>query len=426
MFKNKLTYKYYENIELLIIYNYFTRETLYYENISAKLLYNILSDSENNNYSILEQYQIPQNEYKSFIYECTNLLSAANRQSSNDIQLQNHYNNDDISSYVYKLGIMIGMHIDITKRCNFRCLHCYHTFDDYDNKDLTYEEIDEMFKILNELGVFKVTLSGGEPFLRKDIFKILKLGSKYHFIFEIFTNGSLLSEDIIKQLSLMNVAKLSFSYYGDKSEYQHITQYDGYESLMKIVKLCIKYDIDYDLKFILMKYNYHHLPTFIKLTQHLGIRQAVELNLTPRLDGTTDNLSEKLDFNDYIDIFQENKNFFNAFLNNSNMAETDTIQCNAGRYGLYCDYKDEIYPCVSYRKKLGTYKDLIKIWNGDLLSSITSKRNIDFSGFKKHSYCNYCYEICPGLSIIEGKDEYDCNNSSCEISKAIECLKSKK
>lgn len=424
MFKNRITYKYYENIELLVVYNYFTRATLYYENVSAKLLYNILSKNEKNNSRILETNHLSDDDYKSYIDECVSLLSATSRQINYRNIQKPKYNseNENIASLLYESGIMFGIHIDITPKCNFRCVHCYHPFDSYDNEELTYEEIEGMFETLNELGVFRITLSGGEPFLRKDIFKILELGSKYNFIFEIFTNGSLISEDVIKKLSQINVSKLSFSYYGDKTHYKHITKYDGYEHLMDVVKLCTQYDIDYELKFILMKCNYHHLPVFNKLVQTLGIRQAIELNITPRLDSTTDNLSEKLDFDDYISLFRENEEFFNVFLNAPSMAETDTIQCNAGRYGLYCDYKGDVYPCVSYRKYLGNYTQLKDIWNGTQLKEIVNRQNRSFSSYKKFSYCDYCYEICPGLSLIEGKAELDCNNSGCTIAKAIESL----
>lgn len=424
MFKNKITYRYYEQHELLVIYNYFTRATLYYESISATLLHNIISGNEASNQGLLKKYNITNDDYNAFMDECHSLLSATSKLKINDNPTSSKYldNEQAIASMIYEHGIMFGMHIDITPKCNFRCIHCYHPFDSYDNTELTYEEIKELFQLLDELGVFRITISGGEPFLRKDLFKILEVGKKYHFIFEIFTNGYLLSDDDIKRLSQMNVSKLSFSYYGGEAEYKHITKKDGYNHLMSIVESCINYDVDYELKLILMKCNYNHLPEFIKLTQDLGIRQAAELNITPRLDSTTDNLSEKLDFDDYIKLFTENKDFFKFLMNAPSIAATDKIQCSAGRYGLYCDYKGDIYPCVSYRQLLGDYTQLKDIWNGKQLKEIVNRKNLDFSSFKKYSYCDYCYEICPGLSVIEGKDELDCNNSGCTIAKAIEFL----
>lgn len=74
------------------------------------------------------------------------------------------------------------------------------------------------------------------------------------------------------------------------------------------------------------------------------------------------------------------------------------------------------------RKILGNYKDLEKIWLGKMLKEITQKKNMNFKQFNKYSYCKFCYEICPGLSLLEGKSDIDCDNSGCLISKAIEYL----
>lgn len=411
---------------MLVIYNYITRATLFYEDISAMLLYNILSKHEEENKNLLKQYEIEDLEYKHFISECHTLLSAEKSSTyvSTPLLKEDNVFNSETKLYntIYENDILFGMHIDITPHCNFRCIHCYHPFDSYDNTEFTYEEIEDLFKILAELGVFRITISGGEPFLRKDIFQILELGSKYNFIFEIFTNGSLLTEKMVERCSRLNVIKLSFSYYGDKDDYNHITQSNCYDKLMNNVQYCIKYNIDYNLKFILMKCNYHHLQDFQKLTKKLNTRPYIELNIIPKLDSATDNLSEKLDFDDYIEIFKDNQKLFKSFLQPNRMIGEDKIQCNAGRYSLYCDYRGDIYPCVSYRQYLGRYTQLKNIWNGNQLKDIVNKKNIDFSSYRKYSYCDYCYEICPALSIIEGKSEYDCNNSGCTIAKAIEFL----
>lgn len=427
MYKNKITYKIYQKngATMLVIYNYKTKATLLYEDISAVLLYNYLKNNEEINKDLLKNYEINISEYDSFIRECNYLISNDTVEYDKDIPVKIKVNDDHdknviLHNKMYDAGILFHFHFDITSNCNFRCIHCYHPFDNYNNEELSFDEIEKLFSTLNEIGVFKITLSGGEPFLRNDIIDILKLGTKYNFVFEIFTNGSMLNDDIIRQLSELNVSKLSFSYYGDKNIYHHVTGSNCYNVLMDNVKCCIKYNVDYELKFIAMKCNYRQLPNFFDMAKEYNIRPGVELNITPKLNGDTSNLFEKLDFNDYIEIFKNNDQIFSMLSEPQNYRANDHIQCNAGKYGLYCDFKGNIYPCVSYRKFLGTYQELKNIWCGDLLQSVTNMCNADFKSFNKYSYCDYCYEICPGLSVIEGKNEYECNNSGCDISKAIE------
>ena len=58
------------------------------------------------------------------------------------------------------LGVPLSVHIDITYRCNERCVHCYLDHDDHG--EMTTAEIKKLLGELAEAGVFLLTLSGGE------------------------------------------------------------------------------------------------------------------------------------------------------------------------------------------------------------------------------------------------------------------------
>ena len=66
------------------------------------------------------------------------------------------------------LGIPISVHLDITYRCNERCVHCYLDHDDHG--EMTTLEIKDILNQLSEAGVFFLTLSGGEGLMRRDFF----------------------------------------------------------------------------------------------------------------------------------------------------------------------------------------------------------------------------------------------------------------
>ncbi len=91
-----------------------------------------------------------------------------------------------------KYGIMLPFFllIDPTQRCNYRCDGCW--AGNFRPCDLPFDVFDRVLKEAKELGVYFVTLSGGEPFLYKDIFKAMSLHTDVTFHF--YTNGSLLAE----------------------------------------------------------------------------------------------------------------------------------------------------------------------------------------------------------------------------------------
>lgn len=92
-----------------------------------------------------------------------------------------------------------------TMRCNLNCPGCYSGL--YAKKgELGEQELDDLFGEIRNMGVYFVVISGGEPYLLKDA--LLRLFKKYNDMFFLtFTNGTLLDEEVARQLGkLGNVA----------------------------------------------------------------------------------------------------------------------------------------------------------------------------------------------------------------------------
>jgi len=93
--------------------------------------------------------------------------------------------------------------ISPTARCNLNCFGCYSG--SYKKDDLSFGEIDRILTEAKELGIYFITISGGEPFLREDL---LDLFAKHNdMYFQVYTNGTLINKDLAKKLErLGNVA----------------------------------------------------------------------------------------------------------------------------------------------------------------------------------------------------------------------------
>ena len=103
-----------------------------------------------------------------------------------------------------KLGRPIrDLRISVTDRCNFRCDYCMpkEIFgDDYTflpkNELLTFEELTRISKIYAQLGVKKIRITGGEPLLRRNLYKLVEQLNLIDGIEDIglTTNGLLLKK----------------------------------------------------------------------------------------------------------------------------------------------------------------------------------------------------------------------------------------
>ena len=85
----------------------------------------------------------------------------------------------EMGAKALRLGIPLGVQLDLTYRCNERCVHCYLDHDDHG--ELTFAEITDLLDQLAQAGVFFLTISGGEIFLRPDLFDILGHARKLMF-----------------------------------------------------------------------------------------------------------------------------------------------------------------------------------------------------------------------------------------------------
>ena len=85
----------------------------------------------------------------------------------------------EMSARAQKLNIPLSVQLDLTYRCNERCVHCYLDHDDHG--EMTTAEIKHLLDEMADAGVFILTLSGGEIFLRKDFFEILEHARRLMF-----------------------------------------------------------------------------------------------------------------------------------------------------------------------------------------------------------------------------------------------------
>ena len=103
------------------------------------------------------------------------------------------------------------MSLELTAKCNFRCPYCYcvwHEFPELGKNELTTEEWICVLKKCAADEVRDVTFTGGEVFLRKDLWEIL--GAARQILprtrLSIFTNASLMGEEDLKRLKGMRIS----------------------------------------------------------------------------------------------------------------------------------------------------------------------------------------------------------------------------
>ncbi len=82
---------------------------------------------------------------------------------------------------------------DITYQCNCRCRMCQRWKDGRTN-ELSLDEYQRLARVLHEMGSHQISIAGGEPLLREDVFPIIKSFSGLGMSVNLCTNGLLLEK----------------------------------------------------------------------------------------------------------------------------------------------------------------------------------------------------------------------------------------
>lgn len=106
--------------------------------------------------------------------------------------------------------------IELTERCNFRCLHCTinRPADDQGARgaEMSRERIEELLRQAAGLGFLSVRFTGGEPLLRPDFEAIYRTARGLGFRVSIFTNASLITgriADLLAELPPLDLVEVS-------------------------------------------------------------------------------------------------------------------------------------------------------------------------------------------------------------------------
>ncbi len=145
----------------------------------------------------------------------------------------------------------------VTDRCNLRCFYCmpeegikYVAREEL----LTYEEMERLMRVLVQMGIEKVRITGGEPFVRKDMMDFLRAISQLKGLrkINITTNGTL-TAPLIPELKKLGIHSVNLSLDSlDKQRFYDITRRDQFDNVMQTFHALIEHGITTKINAVVM------------------------------------------------------------------------------------------------------------------------------------------------------------------------------
>lgn len=177
------------------------------------------------------------------------------------------------------------LRLSVTDRCNFRCYYCMpeEGIDFVQRKDLlTYEELEYLTRIFCEMGVDKIRITGGEPFVRKGIMNFLGQLSTIENLQQItVTSNGTITLDQIDGLKKMGIDKINISLDSlDRQRFFEMTRRDRFEEVFACILHLLERGFTVKLNCVVADdKNIVDIVPFIKLTEEypLSVRFLEEM-----------------------------------------------------------------------------------------------------------------------------------------------------
>ena len=306
--------------------------------------------------------------------------------------------------------------IELTQKCNLRCIHCYHG--DYQQRSTQKEmATQEMLSIIDQItdaGCLYLLITGGEPLLRKDFPEIYRHARGKGLVVTVFTNGTMITDEVQALFKEYPPYEVEISIYGaTTSTYEKITGVPGsYEKCINGVRTLLEGGTHVRLKTVLMKMNRHEFSGMKNMARDFGVKFRFDAALFPRFSGDKTPLDYRVppeeavekEFSDEENITQWMK-FYKKMAGHT--LGDSMYHCGAGRASFHIDPYGNLAPClmttdISYNMRdsgfLDGWKDGISVISqkkvrGDLYSC---------SRCEKIHVCGYC----PAFFALEnGKED---------------------
>lgn len=328
----------------------------------------------------------------------------------------------EMSEKALALNIPLSVQLDLTYRCNERCVHCY--LDHNDHGEMTTAEIKHLLDEMADAGVLILTLSGGEIFLRKDFFELVEYARRLMFCVKLKTNAILIREREAARLRELAVESVQISIYSHRPEvHDAITLVPGsLQRSLDAVRFLKSQGLKVILANVLMTQTLKDYPGVRDLAAELGVGFTLDPTITPMMDGDRSPLSLGIDQSALRQVFRDasvvgDVDSFCAIPAQPGESEMESTPCSAGHTACYVSPYGDVFPCVQFPLPTGNVRQqrFVDIWrHSDQMNEVRSIRLKDLPTCSSCTHASSCSR-CPGLAFMEGNmrgpSSQDCEKS---------------
>ena len=285
------------------------------------------------------------------------------------------------------------VHLEITARCNERCVHCY--FPDLCRRGTMSKDL--FLRILEQCKsekVLNITISGGEPMLNPNLLFFIEECWKNNFSINLLSNLTLMTDEMVELFADIPLLSVQTSLYSmDPDVHDAITSVKGsFEKTKQAIEKLHRHNIPMQINCPIMRQNRTSYQSVIKWAKALNIEASSDYMLFGCFDGTGKNLNCRLELHEVESVIKEE---YSMQLQGDKRERKSELEVTGSDYSI-CPvcissiciaHNGDVYPCEGWQSyKLGNLNNssLRQIWDG---AETNELRTLTFEDFPKCRIC---------------------------------------
>ena len=210
----------------------------------------------------------------------------------------------------------VRLYAEITMRCNFNCVHCYLGDFKSSPSDMSFPLFNKIAQEMEEIGIFKMILGGGEPLMHPNIFSFLKNLSGRRILPAITTNGYFIDDDFIDALTSTGFrGSVQVSIHGKTPEMhnQFVGHPQGYQHAMNAINRLISSNVAVSTATAATRSNVDEIPLLLEELKTMGVESFNIVFLMPVGRATTDLMLRPLEQTELLAYIRSLKKEYSVF-----------------------------------------------------------------------------------------------------------------
>jgi radical SAM protein with 4Fe4S-binding SPASM domain len=339
-----------------------------------------------------------------------------------------------LEKYFQNTPKIMTFQIELTSRCNERCVHCYIPHENKISCDNTTLDIDDnlfydVLRQCREMNIISIVLSGGEPMAHPRFLDFYHKAKEMGFCVTVLSNLTLLDDKILAEIKADCYSTIQVSLYSlNPAVHDRITNLSGsFEKTHAAILRLIENDVPVKISCTVMKENKNDYLELLDWGLGHKVPVSFDYIMMARYDHSTGNLKHRITISDCSEIIDGIMNYDPAHQAEAIRLEKDKRSsdeiaeqsiCGVGQSMLSMTENGNIYPCPGWQGYLcGNIKErtLEDIWeNSEEIKYLRTIRKKDFPKCMRCDDKQYC-GICMVRNFNENGDIFKINDHFCKV-----------